>query len=243
MKKSMIQWQDYIDTSLKKTAAATLETAGRIQKFKESTDPDLFSKHMKDWFGMTPTHLSYWSKINDNMPRFTDSIGRLPSGTRTLYELSSITDDLWEELIETNNITPALTVEAAKGLRENGGLVKRVAKIYEDANEFLEIITQLKKIKENTDTIKEAEKAFNKWIKENPPTYLTEDEDETIIEEDEIEVIENHGVTSATRIKCLKLFGIDVNAPITDPKFLGFLRDVAGSQETLLNAIHTLEQE
>lgn len=265
-KKSIGQWKDYIGNSLKKTAQATLETAVRIAEFKAATEEDKFVKHMKEFFNFTPTHLSYWKSINEAMPRFENNVGSLPAGTRTLYELSNIKDDLWDELIETKDINPSVTVEGAKTMKSSGGILRKIADKFAEANNFLEIMQSAKLIKDESDTIKEFKKEFNLWLKENPADFEEMDTEDSISGEHEMEFDENGniiedddpqpakkaepkeepkptGTSPAVRAKCLALFGIFVDKPIIDKDFLTFLDIQAGNDDTKIAAIATLEGE
>lgn len=246
-KKNFAQWESYIGTSLKKTAEATLETARRIAEFRVATPDDKFLKKMKSWYQMTPTHLSYWGKIADSMPRFLEHTDKLPASTRTLYELSGVNDNLWNEFIETGDVNPSLTVEGAKALKISGGLKKTTADKYSDADNFLEIMQSLDKIMEETPSIINAKKALIKWLKANPPEYHDDVEE---VEYEEINadhpkeskpVIE--GVSSQTRVKCLALFGIFIDKPIRDKDVLTLLDSMAGNDETKIAAIITLVEK
>lgn len=252
-KKSENQWHDYIGTSLRKTAEATLETAKRIAEYRASIEEDQFNKKMKEWFGFTPTNLSYWKSINLAIERFQNSVDVLPSSPRTLYELSGIKDELWDELVETRDIHPSITVENAKNLKTSGGIMRKISDKYAEANNYLEIMQSAKEIKDNCNTIKEFQKEFNKWLKDNPADFDTESEDDDIIEgeytesspksESKSESEVPSGTSSATRAKCLALFGIYIDRPIVDKDVLTLLDKMAGNDETKLAAIETLEGE
>jgi len=253
-KKTFAQWEGYIGTSLKKTAEATLETAKRIAEFKTATPDDQFVKKMKVWYQMSPAHLSYWAKIAESMPRFLEHTGKLPASTRTLYELSSVKDDLWNEFIETGDINPSLTVEGAKSLKVSGGFKKSTANKYAEADNFLEIMQELDKLMQESDSVIDAKKALIKWLKKNPPEYH-EDEVETLEKKDSAlsKMVDSKtsisttekvpGTSSQTRVKCLALFGIFVDKPIYDKDILTCLDKMAGSDELKLAAIATLEGE
>lgn len=247
-KKTPAKWQEYIGTSLRKTAEATLDTAKRIAEYRISVEEDEFNKSMKQWFGFSPSHLSYWSKIADSLPRFEEHCDKLPASPRTLYELSGIDDDLWDEFIETGEINPSVTVDGAKSLKVNGGLKKATANKYGDADNFLEIMQKLDEIMSQANSIKDAKKLIGKWIKENPPLYPEDEEDiedAEVIEHEpqESKTAKEAGISSQTRVKCLALFGIYVDKPIIDKDVLTLLDKMAGNDETKLAAIETLESE
>ena len=173
MTKSLTQWQRYIGTSLRKTAEATLETAKRIAEYRETTKEDDFNKHMKEWFNFSPSHLSYWTKINEALPRFQENIDKLPSSMRTLYELSNIKDDLWQEMIDEGKLSPSLTVEGVKQFKVDGNALKKLSEKYSDADNYLEIMQAAAEMRAGK-TKQEFQKEFDKWIKENPPEYTEE---------------------------------------------------------------------
>ena len=260
--KQPAQWQSYISTSLRKTAEATLSTAKRIAEYKASTDDDMFVKTMREWFGMSPAHLSYWSKINEALPRFEANINVLPASTRTLYELSSIDDMLWDEFIESGDINHSLTVEGAKSLKVSGGVKKAIAAKYADADNYLEIMQQFDIIRETAASIKDAKKALTKWLKDNPAQFVPSEPEESYYPdqngpEESYYPDQNEPEESATKVapkvipatsealrtKCLAMFGIYVDKPIVDKDFLTFLDRQAGSDEAKLAAIETLESE
>ena len=188
MTKSLTQWQRYIGTSLRKTAEATLETAKRIAEYRETTKEDDFNKHMKEWFNFSPSHLSYWTKINEALPRFQENIDKLPSSMRTLYELSNIKDDLWQEMIDEGKLSPSLTVEGVKQFKVDGNALKKLSEKYSDADNYLEIMQAAAEMRAGK-TKQEFQKEFDKWIKENPPEY-TEEEIESL----EREIVDNYDV-------------------------------------------------
>lgn len=249
-KKNFSQWESYIGTSLKRTAEATLETATRIAEFKAATEEAKFAKHMKEWYQMSPAHLSYWAKISDSMPRFLEHTDKLPASTRTLYELASVKDDLWDEFIETGDINQSLTVEGAKSLKVSGGLKKATMDKYGEADNFLEIMQKLDELMTNATSVIDAKKALIVWLKKNPPEYHEDEVIETSVVTDDpvtvsksVEPKEVKGTSSQLRVKCLALFGIHVDKPMINKDVLTCLDRMAGSDATLLAAIETLESE
>jgi len=258
--KSLTQWNDYIGNSLRKTAEATLETAKRIAEYRESEEEDVFINNMRKWFNFSPTNLSYWKSINDSIERFESSTKYLPSSTRTLYELSNIKTELWEELLESNDISPSMTVEQAKTLKTNGGIRKKISEKYVEADNYLEIMEQAKEFKDNTITLAAFIEEFDEWLKENPPTYdiidqkikdeesgvvktvtKSEIDEDKEIEEAEFEEIPKTG--KEMRVKCLAMFGIYIDKPITNSSFLEFLENEAGDSDVKAKAIKLLEEE
>jgi len=246
-KKTEDQWHNYIGTSLRKTAEATLDTARRVAEYRLAVEDDVFTKSMKGWFGFSPSHLSYWSKISEALPRFEGHTDILPSSSRTLYELSGLDDALWDELVETGDVNPSITVEGAKGLKVSGGFKKATASKYSEADNFLEIMQSLDQIMANADTIKDAKKELSKWVKANPPVYQEEEvikvEPEEVEHEPKESTPEIKGTSSQVRVKCLALFGIYVDRPIIDDDILKLLDQLAGSDETLIAAVETLNNE
>ena len=249
-KKTIAQWQSYIGTSLRKTADATLDTAKRVAEYKLAVAEAEFNKSMKEWFGMSPSHLSYWAKINEQLPRFVETTAALPASSRTLYELAGLDDSLWDELVETGDINPAVTVEGAKNLKVNGGIRKATMNQYGEADNFLEIMQKLDELMHNATSVTAAKKALKIWLKENPPQFY-EEEDEEVLESSapatespaKPTTKEIKGTSSQLRVKCLGMFGIFVDKPIIDKEFLTFLDRQAGSDESKLAAIATLESE
>ena len=229
MTKNLEQWQSYIGTSLKKTAEATLETAERIDKFKLDSSESDFKDNMKKWFGFGATHLSYWSKIHMNYERFSSNINIIPSSTRTLYELSSIEDELWNELIQSKSIKPSITVEEAKILKSSGGVAKRLAAKYSDSPDYLEISNKVKELKKSTGDNKELKAEFNKWLKANPP-----EECEEITEEvKEKEVNPKPKKESRMSIEdAYKQFGIFVDKPIKNLRILKLMHQLSDEDQT-----------
>ena len=229
MSKSLQQWESYISSSLKKTAEATLETAQRINRFKADVEPDQFKLNMKEWFGFTATHISYWNKIHDNMERFQDNIECIPASTRSLYELSSMDDDLWNEVINSGDIKPSLTVEDVKNLKVSGGIVKKLSAKYSDAYNYLDICNKLNELKRNTESVVDLKKEFTKWIKENPAD-MREDEEE-VIEGDYEEVKTKPISKKMTKQDAYALFGIHMDKRITNIEVLKLLNQLADSEE------------
>jgi len=253
-------WKGYIATGLRKTAEATLDTAKRIASFKANmSKPEEFQSKMDEWFNMSAAHLSYWSRINENMPRFLENIAVLPASTRTLYELSALDDSLWDELVQTGKIKTSLTVDQAKDLKTDGGIRKKVMAEYGDADNYLDIINKLNSLLENTGNIPEAITEFSAWIIDNPAEYDTlEVDDEPLVEPEVVKEVTGEllpkatatpvkaavvtGPTPELRAKCLALFGIYTHKTIVDDEVLRFLDRQAGSDEAKLAAISTLEE-
>lgn len=168
--KSLDGWQSFISTSLKKTVEATLDSASRIAKYRASgVSDDVFKETMKAWFGFTASHISYWSKINDSMPRFKDNMGILPASPRSLYELSAFDDDVWDELKATGQIKPSLTVEGIKELRASGGLLKKYLAKYADSPDYLEICRQADTLKATGLVGQPLVDALHNWCRDFKP--------------------------------------------------------------------------
>jgi len=249
-------WYAYINTSLRKTVTATLDTAERIGRYRDNAEPNEFQANMTKWFGMSSSQTSYWLRINDALPRFNVAVKQLPSSQRTLYELSAIDDDLWYELVDTNAIKPTLTVEQAKKLKTDGGILKKVMKEYGEADNFFDISNKLKDIMAVSNTPKAGITEFNIWLKDNPPEFSDSD-DEIEAEEDgamdgeyipaetstKVKKEKVVGASKELRVKCLGLFGIFVDKPIVDEDVLKFLDKLAGGDEAKIAAVETLENE
>ena len=102
--KTLDSWQGFINTSLKKTVEATLETAKRIAAYKAAVSDDMFKTTLKTWYGFGAAHLSYWAKIDETAPLFKEHIDILPASPRSLYELAAIDRKVFDELIEAGKI-------------------------------------------------------------------------------------------------------------------------------------------
>jgi len=237
MKKSLTKWESYIGVALKKTAESTLETARRINSFKEDIDSEEFKTCMANWFGFGSTHLTYWSKIHNASERFSDNIELLPGSTRTLYELASIDDELWNELVEAGDIKPSLTVESTKNLKLSGGAVKALSAKYAEAYNYLEICNKLNQIKSGTNSVAELKQVFKEWIKLNPPDWKEEEEDE---DEDPIEGDYNECTEvvdpvvlpkKPSREDAYALFGIHMDKKIANLEILRLLNKLADNSE------------
>ena len=228
MSKSLQQWESYIGSSLKKTAEATLETAQRISKFKSDVEPDQFKLNMKEWFGFSATHISYWNKIHDNMERFQDNIECIPASTRSLYELSSMDDDLWNEVINSGDINPSLTVEDVKNLKLSGGIIKKLSAKYSDAHNYLDICNKLKELKRDTDSVVELKKEFATWLKENPADWI---EDEEAIDGEYEEVPTLPKSKKMSREVAYSLFGIHMDSKLENLEISRLLRQLADNDE------------
>jgi len=233
MKKSLTKWESYIGVALKRTAESTLETAKRINAFKEDINTEEFKSSMADWFGFGSTHLTYWSKIHNASERFSDNIELLPGSTRTLYELASIDDELWNELIEAGDIKPSLTVESTKNLKLSGGAIKALSAKYAEAYNFLDICNALNKIKSETNSIAELKQVFKEWIKLNPPDWKEDDEEPIDGEYEEVEKVEKAKPksTGLNKEEAYALFGIYMDKKITNLEVLKLLNQLADTEE------------
>ena len=243
--KSPEQWQSYIGTALKKTAEATLDTAKRLAEYRASVEEDVYQTTLKEWYNFSPSHLSYWAKIAENLPRLEQHIDCIPGSPRALYELSNMSDQLWSEFVQTGDITPSLTVEGIKALKTRGGFKETVASKYSEADNYLEIMQQISALQEqHANDISKVKEAFEKWIKANPPQYPEEVIEEPVKEKPESKVVEVlPKTTTHARVQALAAFGIFTDKPIVDKEILTFLDKLAGNKENLLHAIEVLENE
>jgi hypothetical protein len=165
--KTLAAWQGFINTSLKKTVEATFDSAKRIAAYKAVVDDDTFKTTMKEWYGFTASHISYWAKINENAARFEKYIQILPASPRSLYELSAIEPVVFEELVTAGKIKPSLTVESIKELKASGGKIKTFLLKYSDSEDYLDICRESDRLKAEELTADEHIKQLATWIRAN----------------------------------------------------------------------------
>lgn len=269
--KSLDGWQSFIGTSLKKSVESTLDTAVRIAKYRASgVSDDVFKETMRLWFGFTASHISYWSKINDSMPRFRDAMALLPATPRSLYELAAFDDDVWEELKAANQIKPSLTVEGIKELRASGGLLKKYLAKYADSPDYLEICRQADTLKATGLVGQPLVDALHNWCKDFKPEMPTklkpkvapvkadgpandfsnlEDDDEEP-EEDGLgnevvyntppKAIKGELVQVPNKLEAFRLFGIYINKPLDNMAVERALEAQAGDDDLLLQALEVI---
>jgi hypothetical protein len=162
-------WKGYIATGLKKTVDATLDTAKRIAAYRAVVEDVTFKNDMKEWFGFSLSHLSYWAKISDTLPRFESAINLIPASPRSLYELAAFNEEDWAALVANGQIKPSLTVEGIKELKAAGGVVKKFLLKYGESPDFFDINRKAQEFQAQGMTGKEVVTAMTKWLKENPP--------------------------------------------------------------------------
>ena len=165
--KTIPGWISYINTSLKKTVEATFDSAKRITAFKNSVSDEVFKEVMKTSYGFTASHISYWSKISENAERFEKHIQILPASPRSLYELSAIEPNVFEELVTAGKIKPSLTVESIKELKASGGKIKTFLLKYADSEDYLDICRESDRLKTEDLTADEHIKQLATWIRAN----------------------------------------------------------------------------
>jgi len=165
--KTLAAWQGFINTSLKKTVEATFDSAKRISAYKAAVDDDTFKATMKEWYGFTASHISYWGKISENAERFEKHIQILPASPRSLYELSAIEPAVFEELVTAGKIKPSLTVESIKELKASGGKIKTFLLKYSDSEDYLDICRESDRLKTQDLTADEHIKLLATWIRTN----------------------------------------------------------------------------
>lgn len=264
--KSLDGWQSFISSSLKKTVEATLDSAARIAKYRASgVSDDVFKETMKIWFGFTASHISYWSKINDSMPRFKDDMAILPASPRSLYELSAFDDDVWAELKAAGQIKPSLTVEGIKELRASGGLLKKYLAKYADSPDYLEICRHADTLKATGLVGQPLVDALHTWCKEfkpempaklKPKAAPVKAEPEPPIDEDDFEDDEGLGnevvyntppkaikgelVQVPNKLEAFRMFGIYINKPLDNMAVERALEAQAGDDTLLLQALEVI---
>jgi hypothetical protein len=262
-------WKGYIATGLKKTVDATLDTAKRIAAYRAVVEDTAFKNDMKEWFGFSLSHLSYWAKISDTLPRFESAINLIPASPRSLYELAAFNEEDWNTLVANGQIKPSLTVEGIKELRATGGVVKQFLLKYGESPDFFDINRKAQEFQAQGMTGKEVVTAMTKWLKENPPERPPaklaskavqpekstgpandfsdlEDDDE---EEDFSPPVYAQGAkpiagtlveARPNKMEALALFGIFINKPLDNMAVERALVAIAGDDETLLVALEVI---
>ena len=258
-------WKGYIATGLKKTVDATLDTAKRIAAYRAVVEDTAFKNDMKEWFGFSLSHLSYWAKISDTLPRFESAINLIPASPRSLYELAAFNEEDWNNLVANGQIKPSLTVEGIKELKATGGVVKQFLLKYGESPDFFDINRKAQEFQAQGMTGKEVVGAMTKWLKENPPerppakltpkqTPVKDDQpanDFSDLEDDEnfsppvyaqgAKPIAGTLVEARpNKMEALALFGIFINKPLDNMAVERALIAIAGDDETLLVALEVI---
>lgn len=257
--KTLAAWQGFINTSLKKTVEATLDSAKRIAAYKAVVDDDTFKTTMKQWYGFTASHISYWNKISENLSRFEQHIQILPSSPRSLYELSAIDSKVFDELVASGKIKPSLTVESIKELKASGGKIKSFILKYSESHDYLEICRKSDELSLQDLTAEEHIKALATWIKENKitngvklpkaatkPEVIDEDEDE----DEDFDMADYPVLTprvkvgelmpAMTREYALQLFGVYLDKPLDNMAIERAMIAQAGDDESLQRALEVI---
>jgi hypothetical protein len=85
------------------------------QKCKnENTD---FNKLALDYWNLSSSGASQTAKVGEKADKFEKHANLLPASARTLYELATIPDKKFDELLDLGDVTPNLTVAEAKSLK------------------------------------------------------------------------------------------------------------------------------
>jgi hypothetical protein len=261
-------WKGYIATGLKKTVDATLDTAKRIAAYRAVVEDTTFKNDMKEWFGFSLSHLSYWAKISDTLPRFESAINLIPASPRSLYELAAFNEEDWAALVANGQIKPSLTVEGIKELKATGGVVKQFIHKYGESPDFFDINRKAQEYQAQGMTGKEVVAALTKWLKENPPERppaklvpkqapvkddLPANDFSAIDDGDEKEdfsppvYVQGAKPIAGTlvearpnKMEALALFGIFINKPLDNLAVERALVAIAGDDETLLVALEVI---
>lgn len=261
--KTLAAWQGFINTSLKKTVEATFDSAKRISAYKAAVDDDTFKATMKEWYGFTASHISYWSKISENAERFEKHIQILPASPRSLYELSAIEPAVFEELVSAGKIKPSLTVESIKELKVSGGKIKTFLLKYSDSEDYLDICRESDKLKAQDLTADEHIKLLATWIRANkikapikePPAVkptlpvmvndnleAEDDGSDDFYEDDEPmwvppKIKEGEVLLAMSRENAYAMFGVYLNKPLDNMAIERALIAQAGDDESLQRAL------
>jgi len=263
--KTLAAWQGFINTSLKKTVEATFDSAKRISAYKAAVDDDTFKATMKEWYGFTASHISYWSKISENAERFEKHIQILPASPRSLYELSAIEPAVFEELVSAGKIKPSLTVESIKELKVSGGKIKTFLLKYSDSEDYLDICRESDKLKAQDLTADEHIKQLATWIRANKikapakeapavkPTLPTmvddnleaDDGSDDFDEDNEPvwvppKIKEGEVLLAMSRENAYAMFGVYLNKPLDNMAIERALIAQAGDDESLQRALEVI---
>lgn len=266
--KTLAAWQGFINTSLKKTVEATFDSAKRISAYKAVVDDDTFKTTMKEWYGFTASHISYWSKISENADRFEKHIQILPASPRSLYELSAIEPVVFEELVSAGKIKPSLTVESIKELKVSGGKIKTFLLKYADSEDYLDICRESDRLKAQDLTADEHIKQLAAWIRTNKikvpaaepkpvilkPGQTARDDDDDDDDADyrpssrgnfnatsELPKIKEGEVLLAmSRENAYAMFGVYLNKPLDNMAIERALIAQAGDDESLQRALEVI---
>jgi len=263
-------WRGYISTGLKKTVDATLDTAKRIAAYRAVVDDVTFKNDMIAWFGFSLSHLSYWSKINDSLPRFESAVNLIPASPRSLYELAAFNEEDWQALVANGQIKPSLTVEGIKELKASGGIVKQFVNKFGESPDFFDISRKAQEYQAQGMTGKEVVAAMTKWVKDNPPerppaklepkakAKATKVDDNLAANDGSDDFDEGEDFSPPVyaqgtkpiagtlveprpnKMEALALFGIFINKPLDNVAVERALVAIAGDDETLLVALEVI---
>jgi len=88
-----------------------------ILKQKCENEEQDFSEKALEYWGLSSSGASQAAKVGERADRFSEHSNILPPSSRTLYELATIPEKKFEEVIELGDVTPNLTVTEAKSLK------------------------------------------------------------------------------------------------------------------------------
>lgn len=103
----------------KKTVESLLAFSVVVYTLKqkcEHEEQDFSSKSLEYW-GLSASGASQAAKVGERSEKFVSYANVLPASSRTLYELATIPEKKFEEVIEMGDVTPNLTVTEAKSLK------------------------------------------------------------------------------------------------------------------------------
>lgn len=257
--KTLDGWQSFINTGLKKTVEATLDSASRIAAYKKAVAPEVFKSTLKQWYGFGDAHLSYWAKIDENMDRFKEHISILPAAPRSLYELAAIEQPVFKELVESGKIKPSLTVENIKELKASGGKLKTFLLKFSSSPDYLEICRKADALKAQDLTVDEVIHQLAKWVREElkikpeaklspkqvhaPAPQLKIDDDDD--DDDEVpnpQVVPKIELLpkKMTHAEAYASFGIYLDKPLDNLAVERALTAQAGDDDVLLQALEVI---
>lgn len=115
-------WVSYVTVGLKMSQAAILDAGLRIWQFRQecegiNSDQDFFKK-AKEFWGFSDTASSMWSKIGSNYERLQPVADHLPPSYRSIYELTQLNEDRFDQAIKNTEINPSLTQQQVKTLKQ-----------------------------------------------------------------------------------------------------------------------------
>jgi hypothetical protein len=133
------QWKEYLQEGQAHAAQSMLAYCVRIAEYKAICEVkqggSTFSQDCDEWLGLSQPSSNKLALIGEN-DKLIHSVNKLPQSWGTLYELTTLSDEQFDEALRDGDIHPDMTRKDVKAIKQ--GNIKEIKPISFEDKPFLD---------------------------------------------------------------------------------------------------------